>query len=339
MSSLNHRCLPLPRRRKRDEVGKCIGEISDLGEMDGMTYLASVNREASQLPNVFLANRDRDGAKMSISNDELCNEEHQSIEGSVAATNYLFSSRLEFELPPTSAHLPACVVNRVTTLEDWVNLTLSNFSSLRTYLSQCRATGLGSKGDKKRNHVPPSKDQPSWHVFCLGLDEASGNIGGYFQDDNNDIECFSHSTKGVDINSGKKDVDERRENQWDRKSVPPNGNSPTTSLLCQFDQIIVRRVLSHHLHYISSGWEMTVSRGRWIYALLARLEKPLHMDEASMLCSLLRELCRLRGKVKLSYDGNIRSPEILPILNILIVLTGKYFGQCSDIKTIMSVNH
>lgn len=338
MTSLNHRCLPLSRRRKWDEVGKCIGEISNLGEMDGMTYLAAVNHQASQLPDVFLAaNEDEAGVKMKTSSNKSCDEELHSIEGSLAATNYLLNSRLQFQLPPTSAHLPACVVNRATTLEDWINLTLLNFSSLRTYLSQCRSSGLGSKEDKQRHRVPPSKDQPGWHVFCLGFDEASGNIGGYFQHDNIYTDNSLSDGKKPDA-LGKKGVEKARENQWDRKSVPPNGYAPTTALLCQFDQIIVRRVLSHHLHYISSGWDMTVARGRWMYALLARLEKPLHMDEASMLCSLLRELCRERRKIKLSYDKNVNCVEILPLLNILIVLTGKYFGQCYDIEKIMTVN-
>ena len=63
MASFNQRCLPLPRRRKRDET-ECsngtsavtIDSISDLEGMDGMAYLASVHRQASQLPDVFLPN-------------------------------------------------------------------------------------------------------------------------------------------------------------------------------------------------------------------------------------------------------------------------------------------
>jgi hypothetical protein len=143
--------------------------------------------------------------------------------------------------------------------------------------------------------------------------------------------------------------------KYNKKQVPQNGYEPTTSLLCQFDQIIVRRVISHHLHYITEGYRMSVQRGKWMYALLARLEKPLHRDEASSLSSLLRELCRLRSELSVNdiiiassdgdtggfsskKGGNYCSKDILSILNTLIVIVGVYFEQCSSLDSIMSIN-
>ena len=90
-----------------------------------------------------------------------------------------------------------------------------------------------------------------------------------------------------------------------------------------------------------------------MYALLARLEKPLHRDEASLLRGLLRELCYLRSKVDVSVDfscgdggggaGDLRnpatfaSPKELTILNVLIVIVGIYFEQSSSSDCIMNL--
>ncbi|KAG5190802.1 survival motor neuron interacting protein 1-domain-containing protein [Tribonema minus] len=53
----------------------------------------------------------------------------------------------------------------------------------------------------------------------------------------------------------------------------PEGNPPSTALLLQLDQVAVIRVLTHH-----AGWlrwrSLSNARAAWLYALLARLEKP-----------------------------------------------------------------
>ena len=63
-------------------------------------------------------------------------------------------------------------------------------------------------------------------------------------------------------------------------------------LLCQMDQVMVRRVLSHYTHFVHVG-EVCINKqlSKWIYALLARLEKPIHRDDAAVLFSLLKDLC------------------------------------------------
>lgn len=110
---------------------------------------------------------------------------------------------------------------------------------------------------------------------------------------------------------------------------------------------------------------MTTQRGKWIYSLLARLEKPLHRDEASSLTSLLRELCRIRSELSvedlkdddsddkqiLGVDGTMLSTqnelglgrkasqpkEVLATLNTLIVIIGIYFEQCNSLDAILKV--
>jgi hypothetical protein len=35
---------------------------------------------------------------------------------------------------------------------------------------------------RRKVTIPRMKDRAVWHVFCLGRDEASGNVVGYFED-------------------------------------------------------------------------------------------------------------------------------------------------------------
>jgi len=90
---------------------------------------------------------------------------------------------------------------------------------------------------------------------------------------------------------------------------------------------------------------LTPARGRWLYALLARTEKPLHRDTASSIRQLYRRCCALRyqlsltsGAVPLASTASANSAEDdantavkfqneLASLNVLISICGSYFGQ------------
>merc|ERR1711957_1110351 len=103
---------------------------------------------------------------------------------------------------------------------------------------------------------------------------------------------------------------------------------------------IIRRVLSHHAYYLSEDWSFTETRGRWIYALLSRLEKPLHWDETSMLRGLLRTLCRLRTDMDLDENKEMENllvqKKSLSMLNVLITVIGIYFEQGEGADYLMS---
>lgn len=62
-------------------------------------------------------------------------------------------------------------------------------------------------------------------------------------------------------------------------------------------------------------------RGQWLFALAARLEKPLHPEVGAALRAVLRHCCKLRSGVAGAAD------PLLPLLNVLIVTAGAYFGQ------------
>uniref|UniRef100_A0A8D1IR55 Gem nuclear organelle associated protein 2 n=1 Tax=Sus scrofa TaxID=9823 RepID=A0A8D1IR55_PIG len=64
-----------------------------------------------------------------------------------------------------------------------------------------------------------------------------------------------------------------------------------------------------------------MNQGRWLYALLACLEKPL-LPEAH---SLIRQLARRCSEVRLLVDS--KDDERVPALNLLICLVSRYFDQ------------
>ncbi len=329
--------------------------------------------------------------------DEEMNEEAM-WEGSAMSIQYLYSQRLKLIPPPTIHHLPPVVNvndtfasvsnnhNQQSRMEEYSNLIIDNFSKLRLYLHQCRnyskesnesSKCIGFEGNnnninnnvhctqslslkERKIVVPLSKDEYNWHIFCLGKDEACGNVGGYYDVSSSEEEVDDDDEDDKDEEedgNNQKEITEHNKS-FDKQNVPKNGYEPTTSLLCQLDQIIIRRVINHHIHYITKGYNMSEQRGLWIYALLARLEKPLHRDEASSLTTLLREMCRMRNELNvddlkgatitcnnteqegigiLNIDGNNSAKRTLSILNTLIVIVGIYFEQCHSLDSIMKV--
>ena len=106
--------------------------------------------------------------------------------------------------------------------------------------------------------------------------------------------------------------------------IPAGGHLPSVSLLLQMDQVMVRKVLSHLSHYVREGWSpVSVQRSAWIYSLLARLEKPIHRDDAAVLFGLLKVLTRVRATVRVVDEDR----SDLARLNVMIVLITIYFEQ------------
>jgi len=92
---------------------------------------------------------------------------------------------------------------------------------------------------------------------------------------------------------------------------------PTVELLCQLDQVAIRKILVHvDLPHHSE----------WMYALLSRMDQgPLHRDQASLLRKMLQSLCRIRN------ETNNRE------VNVLIIIVGVFFGQSSGTEELMTV--
>jgi survival of motor neuron protein-interacting protein 1 len=294
-------CLPVPRRRKRKNE-QLSSEDDDvrfdrIQSMDAAEYLSRVVQQAKSMPNVCIAKN---------VNDEPDNraQEHVPIDGSAASLSYLTSGRTDLTAPPSVDHLPKDPV--------WIESTISSFENLRNYLETCKARGIGGK-KTTRMAFPPMKERAGWHRFCVGKDEATGNTNSYFGDD------YKDENNAVDEIPA-----------WERY-IPAQGHSPSVRIVLQMDQVLVRRVLSHLSHYICEGWSLLGSqRLAWIYALLARLEKPIHRDDAVTLFALLKVLTRARSRMKMDERNTLGG------LNVLIVLIGVYFEQGGGIAKVMT---
>jgi survival of motor neuron protein-interacting protein 1 len=296
-------CLPVSRRRKRDD--NSIGaSFNDIQSMDATDYLGRVVNEANRLPSVFVSTNTGAG--------ESRRKDHVPIEGSAASLLYLTSDRVSIQSPPTAAHIPEGGTA-------WTDRTLETFSRLRLYLDQCKDQGVGGK-ETDRIIVPPLRDRPSWHIFLVGKDEARGNSGSFFDDADDEDETSSKANEELE--------------PWE-VTLLPEGYSPTVSLLLQMDQVMVRRVLGNLVHYVREGWSAACpQRAAWIYGLLARLERPLHRDDAAMLYGLLKKLAQERSNNK---AASKQERLHLARLNVLIAIVGIYFEQGGGFANVMAV--
>lgn len=101
--------------------------------------------------------------------------------------------------------------------------------------------------------------------------------------------------------------------------APPR--QPTMPVLMAIDQVQCTLLLKWHSDWAAASRGLTQTSATWLYALTARLERPLTQGAMASLRSLLRHCARLRAGVK---DPN---DPLLANLNILIAITGGFFGQ------------
>jgi len=98
------------------------------------------------------------------------------------------------------------------------------------------------------------------------------------------------------------------------------GTRPLVSIIISLNQYQVETLLEYNIRWLEEK-EFSQQRGQWLYALLIKLEKPLIPE----VCSLLRNLARICTTAR----ANVKSPEdqLVPQLNLLICLVGRYFDQ------------
>lgn len=297
------------------------------------------------------------------------------IDGSAATLQILLSKQMDIMPPPSNLHIPpACnaatfhinnhsltenvdneiqnndtTTNQNTSCSNWVSTTISSFSKLRSYLETQDAIQKQSNIDTqsiRKVAVPKMKDRTGWHVFCLGREEAFGNQGGYFEeiDSENEEESQDESNNykgdcGDDVVEPDNDSAEKERHilTYTPDNVPSDGHKPTSSLLLQIDQVLTRVLFHHHVHFLCE-WKfpLTHQRAAWMYALLARMDKPWHRDECCAVRKVLRECCSRRWDLTLPQEGDDRSLEKnerkweqLALLNTLIAITGIYYEQGS----------
>jgi len=110
---------------------------------------------------------------------------------------------------------------------------------------------------------------------------------------------------------------------------------PTASLLLQIDQVVTQKLLAYHAEWLEER-SLSIARGKWIYSILAKIDKPLHQDIAAFIRQIYRRCSILRSNLDVTSES---LEEDLAILNILIAITGFYFGQSETNETkIQTIN-
>ena len=202
---------------------------------------------------------------------------------------------------------------------DWESKILADFSDLRQYLCTMRdRIGRGENGgySQRSIDIPNRNDGKGWRRLCFGV--------GYYS-------C-SNLSSGVAALSG----------------------APSMTLLMSMDTLTVKSVLSHHVSWLdspSSGSSdesddslhdanngtpndndgrhcLSVCAAAWLYALLACLDKPLCLNSAAVVRQIFRRCCYIRSNLSTGrFCSNDIAPRQLSCLNLLITISGHYFGQ------------
>ncbi|KAL3934176.1 MAG: hypothetical protein SGBAC_010051 [Bacillariaceae sp.] len=347
---MSQRCLPIPRhhpnrkrRRNNSSNDDVTNENSDsttpaaagfgsIETMDATEYLFQVVQQAKGLPDVFVAAEEKD-AKASFRQQE---SDFVPIDGSAASLSYLLSGRTELMRPPSIHHLPK-------DCSRWMEQSITNFECMRHYLATCKEQGIGGK-KTKRLAFPAMKNQDGWLTFCLG---ANWNTEEVQQLDGNDVNMADNDTTATESTATEESIP-----LW-KRDIPEKGHEPWVRIVLQIDQVLLRRVLAHVGHFICNDLDKRLQKQdevrhshalKWMYSLLARLEFPIHRDDAAMLFQLLKALTRARSclvfptnaKTSTTPASGEQAQKRLAEWNLLIVLIGVFFEQGGGSNNLMT---
>uniref|UniRef100_A0A8C4TN32 Gem-associated protein 2 n=1 Tax=Falco tinnunculus TaxID=100819 RepID=A0A8C4TN32_FALTI len=168
----------------------------------------------------------------------------------------------------------------------WQQQQVANFSAVRQSLNKHRNHWRSQHLDSNVT-MPKSEDEEGWKKFCLGERVYS------------EIDALSdNETLGID---------------YIKVSI-------VLSLSVPLLKATVTSVLEHLISWFGEK-KFTPELGRWLYALLACLEKPL-LPEAH---SLIRQLARRCSEVRVLEEN--KNEEQISALNLIICLVSRYFDQ------------
>lgn len=173
----------------------------------------------------------------------------------------------------------------------WQRMQVSEFAALRQKLIQFKALIKQKKINIPSPKLPQAKDAETWCRLCFGKLKLK-----------TEDETDSNLIKAAD------------------EDYPEEGTPPLLHLVAHMDQEQVINVIEYHTNWLEATG-FTSAQGRWFYALLANLQKPLSPE----VCSWLRRLARLCSNIRGSLE-DIDNPT-LKELNLIICLVSRYFGQ------------
>eukprot|EP00795_Rhopilema_esculentum_P002092 gene2092-17664_t len=180
----------------------------------------------------------------------------------------------------------------------WQREQASNFAEIRQQLNYFKSRGFERPLHEINDiQLPNRTSEGAWCRFCLGKEK--------FQE----VERRKRGQSGNATGDARKD-DSDNENPIGAVS---KGNDPLLSIVTRMNQCTVTDVLEYNvtwLQYIG----FSERQGKWLFALLVCLEKPLLPSVSSLLRNLARRCADLRAS--LSDENDTR----LPPLNLIITV-------------------
>ncbi|XP_051725381.1 gem-associated protein 2 [Ctenopharyngodon idella] len=171
----------------------------------------------------------------------------------------------------------------------WQQQQVSKFSEIRQSVNKHRQHWNAQFLDDNVV-MPKTEDEDGWRRFCLGE-----NV------------CLDVQLKEEDnINPGLDYV--------------KTGFPPFLSIVSKLNQSTISAVLEYLINWFEER-DFVPQLGRWLYALLACLEKPL-LPEAH---SLIRQLARRCSTVRANLESI--DDDRLSALNLMICIVARYFEQ------------
>ncbi|RUS76120.1 hypothetical protein EGW08_016116 [Elysia chlorotica] len=173
----------------------------------------------------------------------------------------------------------------------WQRLQVAEFAAMRQKLIQLKALVRQKKINVQAPNLPQAKDAENWCRLCFGKVKLKS------------LEPMTEEAIPVpDINEDE------------------DGTPPLLHIVAHMSQHQVTSVLEYHVNWLEATG-FTRKQGRWFYALLANLQKPLTPED----CSWLRRLARLCSNIRASLESP-QDPQ-LNELNLIICLIARYFEQ------------
>lgn len=172
----------------------------------------------------------------------------------------------------------------------WQQKQVSNFSDVRQSITKNRKLWSSQTLDDNVR-MPKVTDEEGWRRFCLGEKICLGTPS-----------CHT-------------DADPAPQLDYSQVGFPP-----FLSIVSRLTQSTVLTVLEILINWFEER-DFVPQLGRWLYALLAYLEKPLIPEAHSSIRQLARRCAQLRSTLDSQDDVK------LPALNLLICLVARYFEQ------------
>lgn len=286
-------------------------EETDQPPTDGMEYLRMVIKERRRVPATVTAEIHPE--KLKAATTTLCGKNEPGFGRNKA--------------PVPEAWCPSL---------RWQNQQVADFSDVRQKLGKHRILIRSSGQLPEDPKLPGKSNEMLWCIFCFGSKMWQEVKAA--KDTEADMESVaseppSEGAEGEEeeeeANEAKKEEEEDEETRKKLDTIMEEcseGTPPSVSLLVSLPIHVVESVLEFQVSWLKLvGWRPDF--GAWLFALLARIEKPLNPDLGSVLRDLALYCSHQRHRLAGDTARDEKTEEQVAAFNLFICLVAKYFGQ------------